>query len=165
MTAEDKVEIKSFIHDALSGYVARVDSQNEITNLKLANIDAHLQKQNGRLGKAEEAIALALQERSANRQKQEDYFSEIDDLDDRLTAVEKKEMAHTLACPQEKRITSLETTRQVGMSLKSFVIGSITLFAVVIGSVYSTIKIVEAHQARKTEIQQPIAPVQTPIKK
>jgi hypothetical protein len=42
------------------------------------------------------------------------------------------------------------------MSLKSFIIGSITLFAVVVGSVYSTIKILEAHQDSKAKEEVPV---------
>jgi hypothetical protein len=137
MTAEDKIEIKDFIHTAMIGYVARVEAQNEITNNRLGAIDAHLTKQNGRIGKAEEAIALALQERAANRQKQEDYFSEIDDLDDRLTIVEGKEAGHVQNCPNVDKIRKLEDESLSNASVKKFMgvmfTGGVALGALIVG--------------------------------
>ena len=137
MTAEDKIEIKEYIHSAIAGYVSRVESQNDLTNLKLNNIDQHLTKQNGRISKAEEAIALALQERGANRQKQEDYFVQIDDLDERLTEVEKKESNHILACPQAPLIRALQDEALTNKSTKKFMFalftGGIALGSLVVG--------------------------------
>lgn len=120
MTAEDKNEFKEYIHTMLAGYQARVEAQNSITNNRLEAIDNHLLRQNGRVSKAEEAIALALQERAGNRQKQEDYFMQIDNLDERLTEVEKKENQHVITCPNIEKIRKLEDENLSNKSVKKF---------------------------------------------
>lgn len=137
MTPEEKRDFKEYIHSAIAGYVSRVESQNEITNLKLSNIDTLLTKQNGRIGKAEEAIAMALQERSANRQKQENYFMQIDDLDERLDAIEKKEATHAITCPNITAIRVLQDEALSNKSVKKFMgamfVGGIALGGFVVG--------------------------------
>lgn len=109
----------------------RFDSLVTLVNAQFQTVNFRLDQINGKVGRHSEQI----EEINMGRQRTRDW----------LETREK-------TCPQEKRINELETKNKVNMSLKSFVIGSITLFAVVIGSVYSTIKIVESHQAKKAQI-------------
>lgn len=56
MTTEERDEVKELLHDILSGYYARTESQFNIINLKLENIGKQTTKTNNRTTKNEEDI-------------------------------------------------------------------------------------------------------------
>ena len=137
MTNEEKQEFKEYIHTAIAGYHAKVDAQNTVTNLKLETIEKHLDKQNGRIGKAEEAIAMALEERSGNRQQQQQYRDVVDELEERVDAVEKAELQHVINCPINPKLRIIEDKLLSQQSVKKFMfamfMGGIALGGFIIG--------------------------------
>ena len=123
MTNEDKIEFKSYIHDAIAGYHAKVDAQNTITNNRLETINAHLEKQNSRIGKAESAIALALEERAANRQQQQQYRDTVDELEERVDELAEKELTHIINCPVSPKLRNIEDKLLGQQSVRKYMAG------------------------------------------
>ena len=109
MTPEDKQEFKEYIHSTLAGYHSKVDAQNTVTNLKLETIEKHLDKQNNRIGKAEE----------------------------RVDAVEKAELQHFLHCPVSPKLRVIEDLMLSQASVKKFMgvmfMGGIAIGGFIIG--------------------------------
>ena len=60
MTAKERIEVKELLHDILSGWQARTDSQIEVTNNSLSNIEVHLEKINGKVSEHEKIININL---------------------------------------------------------------------------------------------------------
>lgn len=120
MTPEEKQDFKEYLHNTIAGYIARIESQQEVTNIRLGEISAHLQKQNGRVSKAEEAIAQVLQEREGNRMQQATYRLKVDDIDNRLHSVEVFNTTHSNQCPHIQRIRKLEDDNLTNKSIKKF---------------------------------------------
>lgn len=100
--------------------LADLKSDVKVVSNSVAAIEKHLERQNGRIGKAEAAIAQALEERAANRQKQEDYFTKIDALDSRLDLVEKAEVQHIVNCPMQPKVRTIEDKLLSQQSVKKF---------------------------------------------
>jgi len=89
-------------------------------NTKLDGINSRLDKINGSVGRHEKQITEALAERAANRQKQEDYFTKINDIDTRMNKAELADITHTTNCPQAPRIRVLEDQQLQTRSVKRF---------------------------------------------
>lgn len=142
MTPQDKQEIKEYIHDALAGYMARVDSQNEITNHRLSTINDHLQRQNGRISKAEQAIAMALEERSANRMQQSQYRESVDELEKKVSDLILKETTHSINCPNAPRIRAIEDNLLSVKSVKKWIVGTISVVGVLMSIIFILFKII-----------------------
>jgi len=100
MNQEERKEISDLIHLSLQGSTARIESKIDIVDNNQKQTNEHLKKINGRLTSHDDIIAGALQERSKNRQSQEDEIKRLDTKIDN----------HSLTCPQDKRITDLEKT-------------------------------------------------------
>jgi len=89
VTTEERQEIKSIIVATLSESNADNKAEHAVISTKLDGIDTHLKTQNSTIAKHEKQINSALEERSGNRQKQEDYFKEIDDMREDVSDLKK----------------------------------------------------------------------------
>jgi len=108
---------------------------------QFGNINSRLDKINGKVQDHEQAITQALVERGANRQKQEDYFSEIDDIEKRVGEMEKIEVQHILNCPVSPKLRVLEDNMLTQKSIKRWVLLSISTTGVVMGIIWILIQI------------------------
>lgn len=112
-----------------------------LMNAQFRGVNERLDKINGKVQKHDEQITQALVERGANRQKQEDYFTEIDDMEKRITAVEEKEASHTIICPNIPKIRAIEDNQLSNKTIKKWMIGSITITGIVSGILWILIQI------------------------
>lgn len=120
MSTEEMKQLKEFITLNIQSVNAKAEYRSDIIENKISEmekrmgdrldkVDKHLEKQNGRIGKGEEAISLALSERAQNREHQR---SESERLDKKIEEISK---VHIVNCPQnpemkkhEDRINILE---------------------------------------------------------
>jgi excinuclease UvrABC nuclease subunit len=113
-----------------------------LTNAQFINVNDRLDKINGRVQKHDEAITQALVERGANRQKQEDYFNQIDEMNKKLNVVEIKENSHIITCPNIPKIRALEDSQLSTKSIKKWVFTSVTIGLAVGGFIVAIIELV-----------------------
>lgn len=116
-------------------------SDVKVVSNSVAAIEKHLERQNGRIGKAENLIVQALEERSGNRQKQEDYFSKINEIDTRLDLVEKAEVQHIINCPMQPKVRIIEDRLLSQASVKKFMFVMFTSGVALGGLVVGIIKL------------------------
>lgn len=98
MTQEDR----EFITLLIQGSNAKSEYQFDILNNRLEKVEKHLEKQNGRIGKGEEAISMALEERAKNREHQR---SESERIDNKIDNMAKN---HVLDCPQNNVLQEIK---------------------------------------------------------
>jgi len=108
---------------------------------QFTGINQRLDKINGTVQKHDEAITQALVERATNRQKQEDYFTEIVDIEKRVSIVEEKEGQHILVCPNIPKIRALEDNSLSQKSIKRWVVASIASTGLVMGIIWILVQI------------------------
>lgn len=137
LTPEDK----ELITLLMQGHTARMESSYEIINTKLDGINSRLDKLNGRVYKAEEQINSAIQERGANRQKQEDYFNKIADHEKKLNNLEVASITHNLNCPVMPKLRILEDSQLTNKAVKRWVFLAVGMTATIIGAIFSLLKI------------------------
>jgi hypothetical protein len=134
---EERNEIKEYIKDCIMGVNARLDSRFEIIDLKLGimsdnfddklnQVNIHLEKQNGRIGKSEKVLSDFLIEKAKELQKHED--------DDKH---------RPLSCPHANRIQQLETENITKKEIKKYIISTIVITSVITGTIFSLIKIID----------------------
>jgi hypothetical protein len=71
MTKNEKEEFKEFITMSLAGHSAKFESQFDIINIKLTNIEEQTKKTNGRVNKLEEnynSVMLAQKDFATNKE-------------------------------------------------------------------------------------------------
>lgn len=136
----------------------RFDTLQSSMTTQFKGINDRLDKINGRVGKTEDEIQLALIERGANRQKQEDYFKSIDDLYMKVDEIDKKERNHVAVCPVvtplkeiDKRVRILEDSNLATVSRSGLIKSAIAMLAVVLGITVSIMKITENHAEANTQ--------------
>jgi hypothetical protein len=120
----------------------QITALTTLTNAQFINVNERLDKINGKVAKHDEQITQALVERGANRQKQEDYFMEIDDMEKRITAVESQEKVHVINCPNVPKIRQLEDTQLTTKAIKKWVITSVGLGLAVGGFIVAIIELI-----------------------
>ena len=119
-----------------------------LMNAQFLGVNERLDKINGTVQKHDDAITGALVERSANRQKQEDYFMEIDDMEKRVTEMEKIEVNHILNCPVSPKLRILEDNMLSQKSIKKWILLSISTTGVVMAIIWILVQIYfKAHGA------------------
>jgi len=135
----------------------RFDAVTTLMTSQFAGINGRLDKINGRVGKTEDEIQMALVERSANRQKQEDYFKNIDELFERVDDIANKERQHVTLCPvvpklgeMNKRIRVLEDTSLATITKKNLVVSVLSIMAVLMTITLGSIKINETLRVKET---------------
>lgn len=97
-----------------------INSKFDITNLKLDTMNDHLSKLNGKVAKHEKIINEAIVERAGNRQKQEDYFKDFDEVIGKVKEIEKQEQEHLNKCPQANKIRIIEDHLLTQSSMKKY---------------------------------------------
>ena len=112
-----------------------------LMNAQFLGVNDRLDKINGKVQKHDEAIQQALIERSSNRQKQEDYFREIEDLDDRVSNIEQTSANHLILCPNMPKIRALEDNQLSQKAIKTWVVASIASTGVVMGIIWVILQI------------------------
>jgi predicted ribosome quality control (RQC) complex YloA/Tae2 family protein len=152
MNQEDKNEIRQLLSDLQTGYHARTEAQFEIIESKVDGVHQRLDKINGRVGKAEDQINQALTERMANRQKQEEYFSYIDNIDMRLKLVEQKEEMHVYKCPIKADLDILKADKSIRLGIKQFIIGGLSLIALLLGISYTIMSIQKIQHEKEKKV-------------
>jgi hypothetical protein len=88
--------------------MALSNTDKEWILLHLNPIKEGIKIQNGKVAKHEEQITQALVEREGNRQKQNDYFNLIEEIQGRLELVEKAEVSHLINCPVNLKLRIIE---------------------------------------------------------
>jgi hypothetical protein len=120
----------------------QISALTTLTNAQFINVNERLDKINGRVEKHDIAITQALVERGANRQKQEDYFTQIDDIEERLVDVEKAEKSHVINCPNVPKIRALEDNQMTSKAIKKWVFTSVGLGLAVGGFIVAIIELI-----------------------
>ena len=139
----------------------RFDAITTNMNTQFAGVNARLDKINGRVGKTEDEIRQAMVEREGNRQKQEDYFKQIDELYVKVEEIDKKEQNHVSICPvspklgdMDKRVRVLEDQNLAVVSRSGLIKSAIAMLAVIVSIIIGTMKIVETTASANTNYLQ-----------
>ena len=114
MTTEERQEVKEMLHDILAGHSAKIESTYSIIDVKLNNIQEQTSKTNGRVTKLEDAVKTL----------------QINDNN------------HIINCPQAPKLQKLQQDVDSVKNVKNFLIGSVAFIGVVVGIIYSIIKII-----------------------
>ncbi len=110
-------------------------------NERIDGINKRLDVSNGRLATHDKQITDSLLER---QQLHADIAS--------------AKTALIIDCPAKPRLDALEKAGIIRVGVKQFIVACVTLVAIIIGSVYSTIKITESFQKKQPEITTQIPP-------
>lgn len=128
LTVEDRNEIRSIVSDGMSGIHAITIAQNDKINIKLDGLALRMDMINGRIGKNEDKIEghdnvinQALQERLANRQKQEMMFAKLPEL--------------------EIAVRKLQDEQLSTASIKKWIVGSVAIIGTLLGILWVSINI------------------------
>jgi hypothetical protein len=135
----------------------RFDVVTSLMTSQFKGVNERLDKINGRVGKTEDEIQMALVERSGNRQKQEYYFKNIDELSEKVDQIDVKERNHASLCPVvpklsdiDKRVRSLEEGSLITLTKKRLIISIVATLSALIGLAVGTIQINESLRSKET---------------
>ena len=92
-----------------------------LLNAQFGAVNDRLDRLNSKVADHESKIGEALVERSKNRQKQDNYFTEIDVLKERVREMEKIELTHVINCPVSPKLRLLEDQMLTNKALKKYV--------------------------------------------
>lgn len=115
MVKEDRDLVREMLHDVLASHNAKIENNYNIIDIKLDNINDHLKKLNGKVAKHEE------------------NFNEM----------KLKNMNHYEDCPLKTEIEDMRDSFRFKKRLGNVIIKSITIISIIIGTVFTTIKITE----------------------
>lgn len=110
MTATDKKEFKEIISNMISGVNARIESQNDLTIIRLDGIYEQLEKMNKNHDKHEKIISELIIERATNNENKKNF------IDNRA-----------LTCPKNDEINNIKENLNNVKSIKKFVIKSLVI--------------------------------------
>jgi len=130
--------------------------QTTMTSL-FSGVNGRLDKINGRVGKTEDEIQIALVEKAITKEKQEKGLKELNELYAKVDEIDKKEMNHVSVCPVlpklpelDKRIRVLEDSNLATISKSGLMKSALATLAIFVSVTVGIMKIGENHAEANT---------------